>query len=198
MTPAVAGRRPFSRRKKYESTKKNHEQDCNRKHGRRPHRVNGPEKINPLQVAQEQRRIAERCQDATNGRYKKNKKNHHMGVERAGAIGANERLDQDHRGAGRPDDVRDRGAKGEDRCIDRRRAVEPAFDSNASRCRVERKKHEYERQISERHAVHETGRCSRQPFYGDKASKRQDRPKQSRLLVMDMPPFLDGERSERD
>jgi hypothetical protein len=121
-----------------------------------------------------------------------------MGVERAGAIGANERPDQDHRGAGGPDDVRDRGAKGEDRCVDHRRAVELALERNASRRGVERNQHKDERQICERHAMHEARRRRREPFDGGKASERQNRPKTRGLLIMDMPPFLDGERSKRD
>src|ERR1700730_12084465 len=54
------------------------------------------------------------------------------------------------------------------------------------------------RQIFERHAMHEPRVRRRQPFDGDKASEREDRPKPSGLGVMDMPPFLDRERAKRD
>src|SRR3984893_1523194 len=104
-TAAVpAGGGVSSRPAKKESTKKkiaSKTPDANKACGHRARVVQ--KKSIPPKEAKEQRRIAKRRQHSANVRDKKNKEDHHMGVEGARAIGANERLDQDHRGAGRSD-----------------------------------------------------------------------------------------------
>jgi hypothetical protein len=98
-------------------------QDTGRKQGLWPQGARGPKEMDPPKEAKEQGRIAKRRQHSANVRDKKNKEDHHTCVEGARAIGANERLDQDHRGAGCSDNARDHRAKLEDRRVDRRRAV---------------------------------------------------------------------------
>ena len=82
--------------------------------------------------------------------------------------------------------------------VDERRASKLPFHGNTSRGGVEREQHENERQIFGRDAVHHAGRRRPEPKRCDKTDNRQRCPKSRRLLIMDMPPFLDDERSERN
>lgn len=178
--PRSGGRRVFFTPVKIRIDKKeNRKQGTGREKGLGPQGARGPKEIDPLKEAKEQGRIAKRRQHPANVRDKKNKEDHHMGVEGARAIGANERLDQDYRGASRSDYACDHGAKREDRCVDRRRAVEPALMPPAAvnSAKSMRMKGRYSSaMLCAKLAV-----AAGNHFDGDKASKRQDRPKPAAL-----------------
>ena len=81
----------------------------------------GPEEIDAAQEADEQRRIAERRQRAADIGDQEDEENDDVDVVRARGIGADQRPDQDHGGAGGADDARHRGAEQQDAGIDQRR-----------------------------------------------------------------------------
>ena len=88
-----------------------------------------PEEIDAAQEADEQRRIAERRQRAADIGDQEDEEDDDMGVERPVVVGADDRPDHDHRGAGRADDRGKQRADQQQPGIDRRRAVDVAARS---------------------------------------------------------------------
>ena len=81
--------------------------------GLQPEMLRGPEEIDAAQEADEQRRIAERRQRAADIGDEDDEEHHDMHVVRPRRVGAEQRPDQDHRGAGGADDARHQRAERE-------------------------------------------------------------------------------------
>ena len=119
-------------------------------------------------------------------------------LKRRPLIGANKRPDQDHRGAGRPNEAGDHGAEAEDRRVDGGEPLSvplitmpPAAVNSASSMRM---KGRYSSAMLWTRAA----AADIEALDGDKAGQSEKGPERGGLLVMDMPPFLDEERPERD
>ena len=81
--------------------------------------LRGPEEGDAAQEADEQRRIAERGERAADIGDQDDEEDDDMSIVRAPGIGADQRADQDHGGAGGADQAGDRRAEGEDAGIGR-------------------------------------------------------------------------------
>ena len=123
----------------------------------------GPEEIDAVQEADEQRRVAERGQRAADIGDEEDEEHDDVDVVEPVRVGADERADQDHGRAGRADDARDQRAERQDRGVDERRAAQVAGHQNAAGHDVEREQQHDEAQIFGEHRMHEGGERGRRP-----------------------------------
>ena len=88
-------------------------------HGLQPEMPRGPEEIDAVQEADEQRRIAERRQRAADIGDENDEEHHDVHFVEARVVGAEQRPDQDHGRAGGADEARDQRADREQCGVDR-------------------------------------------------------------------------------
>ena len=158
----------------------------------------GPEEIDAAQEADEQRRIAERRQRAADIGDQDDEEDHHMGIVRAAGIGADQRPDQDHGGAGGADHARHGGAEQQDAGIEQRRAAQGAGNQDAAGHHIKREQQDDEAHIFRQHGVHEGGErggCAERD--GDRR-QREQRPEGGDLAVMGVPEFREQQRAGGD
>ena len=97
-----------------------------------------PEKIDAVQEADEQRRVAERGQRAADIGDQDDEEDDHMNVVEARRVRAQQRPDQDHGGAGGADDAGDGGPERQHRGVDERGAAQRSRHQDAARDHIER------------------------------------------------------------
>ena len=102
----------------------------------------------PSQIAQEQRRIADRQQAAAAVADDEDEEHHGVSDVLAFAVGFQQRADQQHRRARRADEAGQHAADGHERGVGERAGLEIAFDANAAGDRVQT-----EQQHDERHEL---------------------------------------------
>ena len=97
-----------------------------------------PQERHAAEVAQEQRRIAQRQQAATAVADGENEKDHRVADVLPLAVGLQQRADQQHGRPGGADEAGQHRARREERRIRRRVGPQVAFDANPAADRVER------------------------------------------------------------
>ena len=93
---------------------------------RQQHVLRRPEEVDALQEAEEQRRVAQRRQRAADVGDQEDEEDDDVHLVPAVVVGAQQRPDQQHRGAGGAHPAGEHGAERQDAGIDRRRAVQVA------------------------------------------------------------------------
>ncbi|MCY1289574.1 hypothetical protein D9M70_386710 [compost metagenome] len=121
---------------------------------RRGHVLDGPQEIDALQKAEEQRRIAQRGQPATGIGDQEDEEHHHVHAVLAVVVGAQQRADQQHRRAGGAHQRGEQGAEGQQAGIEHRRAVQVAPQQDAAGDGVEGQQQDDEGQVLGEQRVH--------------------------------------------
>ena len=116
-----------------------------------------PEEVDALEIAEEQRRIADRQQTATAVADHEDEEHDRMGHDPPLAVGFQERPHQQHGGAGRTDETRGEGAYSKKRGVDRGRGLQVALDPHTAGDAVEREEENDERHVFRQHRVGEDG-----------------------------------------
>jgi hypothetical protein len=117
---------------------KDREYDAGNQRGFEPQPPRGPEEIDAVQEADEQRRIAERGERAADIGHEKDEEHDDVDIVKTRRVGADERPDQDHGRAGGPDHAGNEGTEGEYRRVDDGRAGQFSRHQNATGDDVER------------------------------------------------------------
>ena len=102
-----------------------------------PPELEGPAERHALQEAEEERRIAERREQPAAVRHDEDEEDHHVGLALARRVRAQQRPDQQHRGAGGADRVREHGAQAEQRGVEQRGSRERAAHADPAGDREE-------------------------------------------------------------
>ncbi len=194
----LGGRRRLAAEAPAVDGEKDSEHQQRNDHRLQPEVLRGPEKSDAAQKADEQRRIAKRRQRAANVGDQEDEKDHDVRIVLAGGVGADQRPDQNHRGAGGADDAGDCRSECEDAGIGARRAAEIARDQDTAGDDVEREQQDDEAQILAEGGVHERGQCRRHAECRGERQQCQRGPGESDLAIMVMPDAGKQQRSGRD
>jgi hypothetical protein len=108
-----------------------------------------------VEIAQEQRRVANRQQTATAVADDENEEHHGMDRVLSFAVGFEQRTDQQHRRAGGADEARQKAADAHERGVGHRVGSQVAFDANAAADGVEAEQQHDERNVFLHHRVAE-------------------------------------------
>ena len=163
-----------------------------------PEMGRGPEEIDAVQEADEQRRVAQRRQRAADIGDQDDEEHHHMHVVETAGVGAQQRPHQDHRRAGGADDAGDRGAEHQDRGVDERRAAQASGDENSARDHVEREQQDDEAHVFAEQRMDERGKRRRQVVERRHRHDGQRAPGEGDLAVMGVPELRKQQRAGRD
>ena len=128
----------------------------------------GPEEVDPLQIAEEQWRVADRQQAAAAVADQEDEEYDRVGDDPPLAVGLQKRPHQQHGGAGRPDETGGKGSHSEKRGVDGGRGLKVTLDPHTTGDAVEREQQHDERHIFRQHRVGEdgTGHAPRWPGRG--------------------------------
>ena len=147
----------------------------------------GPKEIDAVQEPDEQRRIAERRQGAGDVGDEKDREHRHMGIVAPSLVGADQRLNDDHGGAGRADHARQHHAGEQHSGIAKRIAVKIAGHQDAASHDVKGKQQDDEAEIVGQHRVqYRRGGGGGSDLRGERHD-RHDRPCGDDLAVMAQP-----------
>ena len=119
-------------------------------------------------------------------------------LKRPVVVGADQRPDQDHRGAGGADEAREDRADREQAGIDQRRAMDVAGDQDAAGDREERKQQDDEGNIFEQHRVQRPPSWSARGPQETRADDGERGPEGGELAVMMFPEMREEQRPGGD
>ena len=114
----------------------------------------GPEEVHALEEAQEQRRVAQRCERATGVGDDEDEEDHHMRLVPAVVVGADQGPDQEHGGAGRAHEAGQHRAQAQDGGVESRAAMQVAADVDAPRNGEQRGQQDDEGDVLGQQRVH--------------------------------------------
>ena len=157
-----------------------------------------PEEIDAVHEADEERRIAERRQRAADIGDEKDEEHDHVDVVEPRSIGADERADEDHGGAGGARHAGDQGAEREHHGVDEGRAAQLSRHQDAAGDHVEREQQHDEAQVFGEHGMHESGERGRRAVDRGKRRQREHAPGEGELAVMAVPESRKQQRAGRD
>ena len=124
-----------------------------------------------MEEADEERRIAERGERAADIGDEEDEEHDHVGVVEPRGVGAQQRADEDHGGAGCADHAGDQGAERKHCGVDEGRAAQLARHQDAAGDHVEREQQQNEAQVFGEHRMHESGERGRRAV--DRGERRQ-------------------------
>ncbi len=156
-----------------------------------------PEERHPAQEPEEERRVAERRQRAADVRHQEDEEDHGMGLVPAISVGAQQRPDQDHGGAGRADPGGEKRAHGEDGKVYPRRTAQRSPDVDAAADRKQGAEEDQEREVVRERDVEDLVN-RRAPVRQDERDGQQQSPDERDLRVIVVPEAGRQQREESD
>ncbi|ABA49884.1 hypothetical protein BURPS1710b_2927 [Burkholderia pseudomallei 1710b] len=157
-----------------------------------------PEEIDAVQKAEEERRIAERRQRAARVRHEKDEEHDDVHDVLAIVVRAQERTDQQHRGARGAHHAREHGAEREDARIEPGRAVQVAAHADTARDRIQRAQQHDERDVFLEQRVHQRAERGAEAERRGERHQERNRPRRRDLAEMVMPEHRRDQRKDRD
>ena len=157
-----------------------------------------PEERDAFQEAQEQRRIAQRCQRAADIGHQKDEEDDGVYLVPAIFVGAQQRPDQQHRGARGSHPTRQHGTEQQDRRIDDRRADQPSGQAHAARHGEQRQQQNDKRDVFQQQHVNHFEHGERQAVDRQKRDQKRRCPKRRNLAEMMVPEFGSKQREQRN
>ena len=157
-----------------------------------------PEEIHPLEKAQEQRWIAQRRQRAAGIGDDEDEEHHHMHLVPAVVVGAQQRPDQQHRGARGPHEAGQHGADRQNGRVQPRRSLEIAAHIDAARHRVQRRQQDHERQVFSQQGMHQVGHGRAHAEHRREGQQKDQRPGGRHLAEMPVPEMGRRQRHQGD
>ena len=176
------------------------EDDEQRRRGGEPLRPQPqrPRERHPVQVSEQQRRVADGSQQPTAVRDEEDEEDHDVRLPPPALVGAQQRPDQQHRGPRRPQEIGEDGAQAEHAGIHERRARERPPDVDAPGDHEQRGDDDDERGVlTEFFAEHRpAGRAERGAELPEDRERQQ--PCDDRLVAVGVPPRRCDERRHGD
>jgi hypothetical protein len=157
-----------------------------------------PQKIDAMEEADEQWRVAQGAERATDVGDQDDEEHDHMRIAGAGLVGAQQRPDEDHGGAGGADDAGYRRADREETRVDQRRAGETSGHQDAACYRVKREQHDDETQVLGQQRMNECIDGRHGAELRRDREQRDRRPAGGDLTVVVMPDAAEQQRPGRD
>ncbi|KAG0162333.1 hypothetical protein DFQ30_002304, partial [Apophysomyces sp. BC1015] len=157
-----------------------------------------PEKIDAVQKAEEQWRVAERRQRTARIGDEENKEHHHMRNMAAIVIGSQQRPNQQHRRAGGPHHACEQRTQRDQARIERRRSMQIATYADTAGNRIQRGQQHDEGHVLGNHRMRERcERCIHAERHGERNQERK-RPGRRHLAEMAVPERCGQQRQQRD
>ena len=155
-----------------------------------------PEKIHALEEAEEQGRVAERCERAADIGDQEDEEHDDMHIVLSIVIGAKHGAYHDHRCAGGPDQAGKNGADAEQDRIRNRSTVKIAGNHYAAGDREQRQQKQDEGDVFQQGSVNERIHCGRQSDEQRRRYRHERRPDERDLAVVMFPEVRRKERKQ--
>lgn len=157
-----------------------------------------PEEVHAAQEPQEQRRISQRGERAADVGHQKDEEDDDVRVVPPVVIGAEDRPDHDHRGAGRADDARNQGAQSEQQRIQNRGAVKIAAHHDSAGHGEQSEEQQNEGDVFEQRGMDECLDGWKRAIPDGKRQDDQGGPHRSNLALVVLPEVRRCEWKYRD